>query len=67
MFLARVVVGDFCQGKMPNMAPPRPRPGAIDSDELCDSTVDDETDPTIFVIYNDAQQYPEYLITFRLV
>ena len=31
---------------------------------LYDSTVDDVTNPTIFVTYHDAQPYAEYLIKF---
>ena len=30
-----------------------------------DSTVDNEQNPNIFVTYNDAQAYPEYLIKFK--
>ena len=33
--------------------------------QLCDSTVDDEAKPTMYITYTDSQQYPEYLITFR--
>ena len=30
----------------------------------CICGVDDVSNPTIFVIYDDTQAYPEYLITF---
>ena len=29
-----------------------------------DSTVDNDQDPKIFVIYKDNQAYPEYIVTF---
>jgi hypothetical protein len=60
MFLCRVVTGEFCLGQKDAPAPPA-RTGVI----LFDSTVDDLADPTIFVTYNDAQAYPEYLVRFR--
>jgi poly [ADP-ribose] polymerase 10/14/15 len=30
-----------------------------------DTTVDNQLNPTIFVIYHDAQAYPEYLLTYE--
>jgi len=30
-----------------------------------DTTVENIASPTIFVIYHDAQAYPEYLITYE--
>ena len=60
MFLCQVVVGEYCRGKGGLLAPP-PRNGDI----LYDATVDDVRDPSIFVTYNDAQAYPEYLVRFR--
>lgn len=62
MFLCRVLVGDYCQGKN-NQLTPDSKPGGIN--ELFDSTVDDITDPEIFVVYHDSQAYPEYLVTFQ--
>ena len=35
------------------------------TNELCDSTVDDVSNPSIFVTYHDAQPYAEYLIKFK--
>jgi len=41
---------------------PDPKPG---TDDLFDSTVDSVTNPKVFVVYHDAQVYPEYLVTFH--
>ena len=64
MFLCRVVVGEYCQGKN-NMLTPDVREGH----QLFDSTVDTLTNarygPSIFVTYHDAQAYPEYLVHFK--
>ena len=64
MFLCRVVVGEYCQGKN-NMLTPDVREGH----QLYDSTVDTVTNaaygPSIFVTYHDAQAYPEYLVHFK--
>lgn len=62
MFLCRVAVGDYCKGKK-NQLTPDAKPGS--THEVFDSTVDDISDPEIFVVYHDAQVYPEYLVTFR--
>ena len=62
MYLARVVVGDFCVGNDKMKVPP-PLPGT--SDSQYDSTVDRLNEPSMHVIYHDAQAYPEYLITIR--
>ena len=63
MYLARVLVGNFCQGSSGLIAPPplnHRRP-----EILYDSTVDKPVRPTVFVAFADDQVYPEYLIAFR--
>jgi hypothetical protein len=65
MYFALVSVGDFCLGRIDEPVPSRSRPGAASSYDLCDSTVNDEAAPDIYVTYNDTQQYPDYLITFK--
>jgi len=62
MFLCRVVVGEFCQGRRDI-----PAPDLRDAAKhiLFDSTVDTLRDPSIYVTYHDAQAYPEYLIHFK--
>ncbi len=32
---------------------------------LYDSVVDDPSNPSVFVIFSDAQAYPAYLIVFK--
>lgn len=62
MFLCRVVVGEYTQGKQDALVPDaRPGGGHL----LYDSTVNDKKPPSIFVTYHDAQAYPEYLVKFR--
>ena len=60
MFLAQVVIGEYCRGVQDALAP-RARDGAV----LFDSTVDDVRNPRIFVTYRDSQAYPDYLVKFR--
>jgi poly [ADP-ribose] polymerase 10/14/15 len=59
MFMCRVLVGEYCQGKK-DQAKPDVRMGTY----LYDSTVDNMISPEIFVIFNDAQALPEYIVTF---
>ena len=65
MFYVNVLVGDYCQGVSDCPAPPEPRPGGHGQYDLCDSTVNVQADPTIYVTFHDSQAYPAYLITFR--
>ena len=60
MFLCRVLVGEYCRG-IENARTPQVRMGNV----LFDSTVDSMANPSIYVTYNDAQAYPDYLISFR--
>merc|ERR1712224_683367 len=62
MFAARAAVGEYCSGKMDQLAP-----DVRDARThlLYDSTVDNVRDPSIFVTYHDAQAYPEYLSSSR--
>ncbi|KAI3372981.1 hypothetical protein L3Q82_023426 [Scortum barcoo] len=62
MYLAKVLVGDFTQGRKGMIAPPAKNTGS--SADLYDSVTDQNTIPTMFVVFNDIQAYPEYLITF---
>ncbi|XP_071380642.1 protein mono-ADP-ribosyltransferase PARP14-like [Centroberyx affinis] len=61
MYLARVLVGDFTQGRAGIVTPPSKGSGPAD---LYDSVTDNTANPTMFVIFSDIQAYPEYLITF---
>ncbi|KAL0151574.1 hypothetical protein M9458_053123, partial [Cirrhinus mrigala] len=61
MYLARVLVGDFTQGKKGLPVPPAKSSNSAD---LYNSVTNNMTNPTMFVIFNDVQAYPEYLITF---
>ena len=62
MFQCRVIVGDWCLGRNNQLTPDVKPHNQLD---LYDSTVDDLSNPSRFVIYNDSQAFPEYLISFR--
>ena len=62
IFLARVVVGEYCRGEKDALEPAERDLG---TGALYDSTVDNVRDPSIFVTYNDGQAYPEYLVKFK--
>eukprot|EP00063_Salmo_salar_P009128 XP_013983963.1 PREDICTED: poly [ADP-ribose] polymerase 14-like isoform X3 [Salmo salar] len=63
MYLARVLVGDFTRGQAGLIVPPAKASGK-DAD-LYDSVTDNTSKPTMFVIFNDVQAYPEFLIKFQ--
>ncbi|XP_041329046.1 protein mono-ADP-ribosyltransferase PARP14-like isoform X1 [Pyrgilauda ruficollis] len=62
MYLARVLVGDYSQGTKGSITPAQKNAG--NSVDLYDSSTDNMSQPTMFIIFNDIQAYPEYLITF---
>ena len=61
MYLAKVLVGEYTQGKPGMKAPPKKGIGT----DLYDSVVDSVHNPSIFVVFPDNQAYPEYLICFK--
>ena len=61
MFVARVLVGTFVRGQSSYLRPPAKPPSSI---ELHDSCVDNELNPTIFVVFEKDQVYPEYVIEY---
>ena len=63
MYLARVAVGEFCEGDSSMRVPPA-QPGTGDLLPY-DATVDNVREPEMYVAYHDAQAYPEYLVTIR--
>ncbi|XP_056373932.1 protein mono-ADP-ribosyltransferase PARP12-like [Hyla sarda] len=62
MFMARVLVGDFTIGNQQMKRPPQ-RPGS--TTEYYDSCVNNVTDPSIFVVFEKHQIYPEYLLEYE--
>uniref|UniRef100_A0A673YCS7 Poly [ADP-ribose] polymerase n=1 Tax=Salmo trutta TaxID=8032 RepID=A0A673YCS7_SALTR len=63
MYLARVLVGDYTQGHPGWIIPPAKPSGRCA--DLYDSVTDNTSIPTTFLIFNDVQAYPEFLITFN--
>uniref|UniRef100_A0A8C7HV76 Poly [ADP-ribose] polymerase n=1 Tax=Oncorhynchus kisutch TaxID=8019 RepID=A0A8C7HV76_ONCKI len=62
IFLCRVLTGDFTTGRQGMIVPPAKN---TTSAQLYDSVTDNLSGPSMFVVFNDIQAYPEYLITFR--
>ncbi|XP_025943186.1 poly [ADP-ribose] polymerase 14-like, partial [Apteryx rowi] len=62
MYLARVLVGEYSLGKKGAITPAVKN--ASNSIDLFDSSTDNMNQPSMFIIFNDIQAYPEYLITF---
>uniref|UniRef100_UPI003AAEBC39 protein mono-ADP-ribosyltransferase PARP12-like n=1 Tax=Centroberyx gerrardi TaxID=166262 RepID=UPI003AAEBC39 len=62
MFVSRVLVGDFTQGSYDYLRPP-----SKDGGEMCfyDSCVDNIRNPSIFVVFEKHQIYPEYLLQYE--
>ncbi|XP_069077261.1 protein mono-ADP-ribosyltransferase PARP10 isoform X1 [Pleurodeles waltl] len=62
VFVVKTLTGDYTTGTQDMKVPPiKDTTGPIRYDSL----VDDVKNPTIFVIFNDTQAYPQYLITCR--
>ncbi|XP_062619962.1 uncharacterized protein LOC134281522 [Saccostrea cucullata] len=63
MYLCKVLTGEFTQGRTGLRVPPS-RAGQ-QSHILYDSVVDRVQSPGMFIIFNDIQAYPCYIITFK--
>ena len=63
MYLTRVLVGEYTDGRQGLLTPPAKSPS--DPTDTYDSVVDQSANPGIFVVFYDWQCYPEYLITFQ--
>ncbi|XP_077422235.1 protein mono-ADP-ribosyltransferase TIPARP [Vanacampus margaritifer] len=66
MFLAKVLTGRFTVGN-PSMRRPPPINPRNASSDLYDSCVDNWVDPQIYVIFNDDQSYPYFIIHYEEV
>ena len=64
MYLTRVLTGEFTAGAQGTVIPPAKNP-QVNANIMFDSTVDNVANPTIFVTYFDARNYPAYLITYN--
>ena len=64
MFLARVLTGEYTRGNKDLKAPPVKDP-TKNKAKLFDYIVDNASSPNMFVVFHDANCYPEYLITFK--
>ena len=62
MFLARVLVGSFTNGDREMTRPPAKDP--LHPHVLYDSCCDNSSNPALFVIFENGQSYPEFLITY---
>ena len=64
MYYAQVLTGEYTVGNTSMLAPPAKNP-QVDANVLFDSTVNNVSTPTIFVVYQDTQCYPAYLISYQ--
>ncbi|RMC02794.1 hypothetical protein DUI87_19985 [Hirundo rustica rustica] len=62
MFVARVLVGDYVKGNAAFVRPPEKN---ADKLWFYDSCVDDELNPSVFVVFEKHQVYPEYIIEYE--
>ena len=63
MFLARVITGDYSKGHHSLRATPDMTHSG-DAARKYDSVVDDEANPSMFIVFKDSSAYPSYLISF---
>ena len=66
MFVAKVLVGSYTKGHPSYRRPPQKIPSDPGSD-LYDSCVNNLSNPSIFVVFDTDQFYPEYVITYSTV
>ena len=64
MYFTWVLTGEYTVGNSGMLVPPPKNPN-VSQNILFDSTVDNQANPTIYVVYNDSQNYPAYLIKYK--
>ncbi|XP_014884327.1 poly [ADP-ribose] polymerase 12 isoform X1 [Poecilia latipinna] len=62
MFVSRVLVGSYTRGDSSYVRPPSKDGGDIN---FYDSCVNDIANPSIFVVFEKHQIYPEYLLSYK--
>lgn len=62
MYLVKALVGDYTKGQVGLRVPPKKNQSK--HSDLFDSVTDNPAKPSMFVIFNDVQAYPEHLVTF---
>ncbi|NXD42245.1 PAR12 polymerase, partial [Copsychus sechellarum] len=62
MFVARVLVGDYVKGNADYVRPPKK---CADKLWFYDSCVDNELNPSVFVVFEKHQIYPEYIVEYK--
>uniref|UniRef100_A0A3Q3XAM5 Poly [ADP-ribose] polymerase n=1 Tax=Mola mola TaxID=94237 RepID=A0A3Q3XAM5_MOLML len=65
IFVSKVLTGDYTKGCHSMKTTPLKETGDIPL--RYDSVTDNITKPTMFVIFNDTQAFPEYLITCQII
>ncbi|XP_033118648.1 uncharacterized protein LOC117118237, partial [Anneissia japonica] len=63
MFVARVLVGSYTNGTRDMRRPPY-KNSSDKTKGMYDSCVDNTSNPSIFVVFDNHQVYPEYVITY---
>jgi poly [ADP-ribose] polymerase 7/11/12/13 len=65
MFVVQVIVGEFTVGQSQYTRPPaKDSTLPLSRQQLFESCVDNKDNPSIFVVFDRHQAYPEYLIEF---
>lgn len=64
MYMAKVLVGEFAKGASGMKAPP-PKNDPYNPGLRYDSVVDKIINPSMYIIFQDNQYYPEYLLTLN--
>ncbi|XP_077863020.1 protein mono-ADP-ribosyltransferase PARP12-like [Saccoglossus kowalevskii] len=64
MFLARVLVGSYTAGNSALVKPPPKNPINPFGDSY-DSCVNSTSDPSIYIIFDNNQTYPQYVISYK--
>lgn len=65
MFLAKVLAGSYVKGDSSYRRPPPTEPSDRGTARYYDSCVDIESEPTMFIVFDIDQHYPEYVIQYQ--
>ena len=64
IYMCKVLTGEYTNGKSGMIIPPQ-KPSPAGTHLLYDCVVDNVSRPNMYIIFHDAQAYPEYMILFK--
>lgn len=64
VFVCNVAIGETAKGEK-NLRRPPPKDPKLPSGDIFDSCVDDPKNPSLYILFNQSQAYPSYIVRYE--